>query len=102
VVDDEVDKPGRQSTMAQRLNAAARDAAISRIRLITAGVVALGLAGTAGLGVAIASAIPVKTTPPKTAPVKTGAAVPAPKPQAGVVPKPQVATQEPDTTSGGS
>jgi hypothetical protein len=84
--------------MAQRLNPAARDAALSRITLITTGVVALGLAGTVGLGVAIAA-----ETPTKAAPVSdTGAKVPTPKPQGGVAPKPQVATQAPDTTSGGS
>lgn len=44
----------------QRLNPAARDAAVRRISLITTGVVALGLSGTIGLGVAIASGIPVK------------------------------------------
>jgi outer membrane biosynthesis protein TonB len=52
--------------MAQRLNAAARDAALNRISLITAGVVALGLAGTVSLGVAVASATPDKTSKPVT------------------------------------
>ncbi|MET0233369.1 MAG: hypothetical protein ABW224_01890 [Kibdelosporangium sp.] len=44
----------------QRLNPAARDAAVRRITLLTTGVVALGLTGTVGLGAAIAAGIPVK------------------------------------------
>jgi hypothetical protein len=46
----------------QRLNPAARDAAVRRIAVITTGVVTLGLAGTVGLGVAIAAGIPEKDT----------------------------------------
>jgi hypothetical protein len=77
--------------MAQRLNAAARDAALNRISLVTAGVVALGLAGTVGLGVAVASATPVKTSKPV-----TNAEAPAPLPDAQTGPydvtTPDVAT----------
>jgi|SRR5687767_9840200 hypothetical protein len=59
--------------MAQRLNPAARDAAVRRITMITTGVVGLGLAGTVGLGVTIASATPVKNK------TKPATAVPAPQ-----------------------
>ncbi|CAM3293574.1 hypothetical protein KIPE111705_00180 [Kibdelosporangium persicum] len=43
--------------MAQRLNPAARDSAVGRVRMITTGVVALGLAGTMGLGFTIAEQV---------------------------------------------
>jgi hypothetical protein len=46
--------------MAQRLNPAARDAAVRRVVLMTTGVVAFGVLGTVGLGVAIAAGTPDK------------------------------------------
>lgn len=115
--------------MAQRLNPAARDAAVRRITMITTGVVALGLAGTVGLGVTIASATPVKNKSKPagavpapqgkvTAPQQDQNKVPnaptgtapkgttqAPQKQAKPVapaPKPQPTTQAPETSSGGS
>ncbi len=118
--------------MAQRLSAAARDAALTRISLITAGVVALGLAGTVGLGVAVASETPDKSSNPApeaevTAPQEQSsgygdlgaknvtpdvATVPAtPKGQAAPkvpaapkapAPKPKATPKPPVTSSGGS
>nr|WP_042192129.1 hypothetical protein [Kibdelosporangium sp. MJ126-NF4]CEL20506.1 hypothetical protein [Kibdelosporangium sp. MJ126-NF4]CTQ97730.1 hypothetical protein [Kibdelosporangium sp. MJ126-NF4] len=43
--------------MAQRLDPAARDAAVGRVRMITTGIVALGLAGTVGLGFGISEMV---------------------------------------------
>lgn len=104
--------------MAQRLDPAARDAAVNRVNLITAGVVVLGLAGTVGLGITIASMVPVKPTTgniqpaaveapavepdqsPAQAQAPGQAQLPAPqtkpkttkpKAQGGVTPKPQAA-----------
>jgi hypothetical protein len=117
--------------MAQRLDPAARDAAVNRVNLITAGVVVLGLAGTVGLGITIASMVPVKPTTeyvqpaaveapavepdqsPAQAQAPGQAQLPAqtkpqtkPKAQGGVTPKPKAAPkptkQAPVTTSGGS
>ncbi|MBP2325785.1 hypothetical protein JOF56_006170 [Kibdelosporangium banguiense] len=116
----------------QRLNPAARDAAVRRITLITTGVVALGLTGTVGLGVAIASGIPAKPdtssnaafegvavedqTVPTTqapAPAGTGAdagvavvptqkSTPTQKKQPAPAPKPRPTAKAPQTQSGGS
>jgi hypothetical protein len=60
--------------MAQRLNPAARDAAVRRVALITAGVVAFGVLGTVGLGAAIAAGTPDKpaTTTSTVAPTGYG------------------------------
>ncbi|GAB3885414.1 hypothetical protein GCM10029964_048040 [Kibdelosporangium lantanae] len=54
------DRAGEAHRMAQRLNAAARDAAVRRVKIITTGVVAVGVLGTLGLGVAIAAGTPDK------------------------------------------
>ncbi|MET0132167.1 MAG: hypothetical protein ABW215_01090 [Kibdelosporangium sp.] len=80
--------------MAQRLNPAARDAAVSRTGIMTAGVVLLGLAGTVGLGVSVAAATPVKT---KKAPVTAGydQTVPAPQGKVAVPPKQAPQNQAP-------
>ncbi|TCO53659.1 hypothetical protein [Actinocrispum wychmicini] len=80
--------------MAQRLSPAARDAAVNRVRMITAGIVVLGVAGTVGLGMAIAAETVVKPA------VTNQGGNAAPKPQGGVAP--QVATGNAVTTSGGS
>ncbi|ONI89830.1 hypothetical protein ALI144C_03800 [Actinosynnema sp. ALI-1.44] len=75
--------------MAQRLNAAARDAAASRVTLITTGVVSLSLAGTIGLGYGIADMV-------KAEKAKAQQAAEAPDPQQdtgsqqGTVPQGQV------------
>lgn len=52
--------------MAQRLHPVARDAAVRRIAMITTGVVAASLAGTVGLGAAIAAATPTPSKGNKT------------------------------------
>jgi hypothetical protein len=116
--------------MAQRLSAAARDAAVKRVNFITTGAVVLGLAGTVGLGMSIASMIPVKPAgysqpaaaevpaevpgseqapAPGQAPAQAPAAKPKTKAQGGAVtpkpqaaPKPQPTKKAPVTTSGGS
>lgn len=80
--------------MGQRLSPAARDAAVKRVWMITAGVVVLGVAGTVGLGTAIAAQTPAKQT------TATDNGQVVPKPQGGVAP--QVATGNAVTTSGGS
>lgn len=115
----------------QRLDPAARDAAVRRIAVITTGVVTLGLAGTVGLGVAIAAGIPEKDTvdttgatayeevageqEPAPATVPTGSTdAPAPTQQGKPAtaptqqkkptpaPKPRTTTKAPQTQSGGS
>ena len=85
--------------MTQRLHRVARDAAVSRVTVITAGVVAVGIAGTIGFGMAVASATPAPGGQPTQA-VEPGAAAGA-APQAPAA-APGAGTGKPATTSGGS
>lgn len=114
--------------MAQRLHPVARDAAVRRIAMITTGVVVASLAGTVGLGAAIAAATPAPSKSNKTdygeadknqpaapaPPVLPGQPVPPPvqpgqqvQPEQPVQPAPpeqlpESSSGDEDTTSGGS
>jgi hypothetical protein len=86
--------------MAQRLHPDARDAAVSRIAVITTGVVALGVAGTVGLGMVIAATAPSPKTANKTD--YGSQSRNSPKVAGNAADQPESSSGDEDTTSGGS